>query len=83
MAELKTTKFKIKMLKETSKPETKSELSSNYTGHVITDKEYKYVTVDAPTACEAYVMAKKLAGESCAWTPVGFEIIGPDNQMRS
>ena len=81
--DITNTKFKVKMLKETSKPENKTELSSNYTGRVITDKEYKYVTVDAPTACEAYVMAKKLAGESCAWTPVGFEIIGSDNQMRS
>lgn len=79
--ETKTTKFSIKLLRETNAPEGKTELSSNYTGHVITSKEYKSVEVDALTACEAFVAAKKKAG--CDWTPVSFEIIGPDNQARS
>ena len=75
MGELKMSTFKVKMMSESAKPEGTSELSSNYTGRVVISKQFKDVTVVAPTVCEAYVIAKKTAGDAGDWTPIGFEIV--------
>ena len=81
MEKTKTTKFKVKLLKETTradKPTT--EISSNYTGPITVSKEHKEIEVDALTACDAFIAAKNAAGDAGAWTPLSFQIIGPDNQ---